>query len=54
VNRNSGSQVTTAAEQPLQVAVLEDPDEHAVGGADREQVEQDRLERDHDRAEGQQ
>ena len=43
--------VRVEAEQPLQVALLEDPDEHAVGGADREQVEHDRLERDHDRAE---
>ena len=31
--------------------VLEDPDEHPVGGADRQQVEHDRLDRDHDRAE---
>ena len=36
------------------MALLEDPDEHAVGGADREQVEHDRLDRDHDRAEREQ
>ncbi len=41
------------AEQPLEVAVLEDPDEHAIGGPDGEQVEDDRLDRNHDRAEGQ-
>ena len=39
------------AEQTLAEAVLEDEHEHAVGGGDREQVEQDRLDRDHDRAE---
>ena len=38
-------------EQRLAVAVLEDEHQHAVGGADREQVEDDRLDRDHDRAE---
>ena len=38
-------------EQVLAPAPLEDRDEHAVGGGDREQVEDDRLERDHDRAE---
>ena len=35
----------------LAVAVLEDEDEHAVGRADRQQVEDDRLDRHHDRAE---
>lgn len=34
------------------MAVLEDPHQDPVGGRDREQVEQDRLDRDHDRAEG--
>ena len=38
-------------EQLLAVAVLEDQHEHAVGGADRQQVERDRLDRHHDRAE---
>ena len=38
-------------EEVLAPAVLEDGDEHAVGGADREQVQHDRLGRDHDRAE---
>ena len=42
------------AEQPLAEAVLEDEHQHAVGGRDREQVEQDRLDRDHERAEGEQ
>ena len=31
--------------------VLEDEDQHAVGGADRQDVEDDRLDRDHDRPE---
>ena len=39
------------AEQVRAPAPLEDGDEHAVGGADRQQVEHDRLARDHDRAE---
>ena len=38
-------------EQLLAVAVLEDEHEDAVGGADRQQVEDDRLDRDDDRAE---
>ena len=38
-------------EEVLAPAVLEDGDEHAVRGADREQVQHDRLDRDHDRAE---
>jgi hypothetical protein len=38
-------------EQPIGDAVLEDQDEHTVGGHDGQQVEQDRLRRDHDRAE---
>ncbi len=46
--------VRVEAEQPLQVALLEDPDEHAVGRPDREQVEHDRRQRDHDRAEREQ
>ena len=46
--------VRAEAEQALQMAVLEDPDEHAVSGADREQVEDDRLDRDDDRPEGEQ
>jgi hypothetical protein len=33
------------------VAVLEDEHEHAVGRADRQQVQHDRLDRHHDRAE---
>src|SRR3954468_6004996 len=41
-------------EQRLSVAVLEDEHEQAVGGPDREQVEDDRLDRDHDRVEGDQ
>ena len=40
------------AEDRLRPVVLEDEREHAVGGADREQVERDRLERHDDRAEG--
>ena len=43
--------VRVEVEQALAPAPLEDGDEHAVGGADREQVEDDRLDRDHDRAE---
>jgi len=39
------------AEQRFEVALLEDEHENAVGGADGEQVEQDRLDRDDDRAE---
>ena len=39
------------AEQALADAVLEDEHEHAVGGGHRQQVEDDRLDRDHDRAE---
>ena len=39
------------AEQLLAPAVLEHQDQHAVGSADGEQVEDDRLDRDHDRAE---
>jgi hypothetical protein len=42
------------AEQRLAVAFLKDQHEDAVGGPDREQVEDDRLDRDHDRAEGDQ
>ena len=42
------------AEHRLQVAVLEDPDQHAVRRADGQQVEHDRGERDHERAERQQ
>ena len=42
------------SEQPFGPVVLEDEHEHAVGGGDREQVEQDRLDRDHERAEGEQ
>ena len=38
-------------EQLLAVAVLEDEHEDAVGGADRQQVEDDRLDRHDDRAE---
>ena len=38
------------AEQPLQPPVLEDPHEHAEHRGDREQVERDRLDRQHDRA----
>ena len=38
--------VRVEAEHALQVALLEDPDEHAVRRADREQVEDDRLDRD--------
>src|SRR5438067_3106158 len=40
------------AEEALADAVLEDEHEHSVGGADREQVQHDRLDRDDDRAEG--
>ena len=36
-------------EQALEVAVLEDPGDHAVGGADAQQVQHDRLQR-HDHA----
>ena len=36
---------------PCGAAVLEDEHQQAVRGADREQVEEDRLDRDHDRAE---
>ena len=39
-------------EQVRAVAVLEHEDEQAERGAGREQVEQDRLDRDDDRAEG--
>jgi hypothetical protein len=39
------------AKQPLQVSLLEDPHEHAVGCAHRQKVEHDRLQRDDDRAE---
>ena len=39
------------AEQLLAVALLEDQHEHAVGGADRQQVQHDRLDRDDQRAE---
>ena len=39
------------AEQALAEAVLEDEHEHAVRGGHRQQVEQDRLDRDHERAE---
>ena len=38
-------------EQALAPAPLEERDQHAVGGGHGEQVEQDRLDRDHDRAE---
>ena len=38
-------------QQALEVAVLEDPRDHAVGGADGQQVEHDRLQRDDDAAE---
>ena len=37
------------AEQPLEVAVLEDPDEHARGGPERDDVEQQRLDGHDDR-----
>src|SRR5262249_5725961 len=37
--------VRVEPEQALQMALLEDPDEHSVGRADRQQVEHDRLER---------
>ena len=40
------------AEEVLADAVLEDEHEHAVGRGHGEQVEQDRLRRDHERAEG--
>ena len=40
------------AEQLLPPAVLEDEHEDPVGGGDREQVEDDRLRCDHERAEG--
>ena len=43
-----------SAEEALADAVLEDEHEHAVGGCDREQVEHDRLDRNDDRAEGDQ
>ena len=46
--------VALEPEQALRPAVLEDRDEDAVGGADAEQVEQDRLDRDDQRAEGDQ
>ena len=36
-----------------QVALLEDPDEGAEAGGDREQGHHDRLDRDHERAEQQ-
>ena len=39
------------AQQVLREALLEDGNQHAVGGARREQVQQDRLDRDDDRAE---
>ncbi len=38
--------VSREAQQRAEVPALEDPGEHAVGGADREQVEQDRHQRD--------
>ena len=44
--------VRLEAEQRLGPVVLEDEHEHAVRGADREQVEDDRLQRHDDRAEG--
>jgi hypothetical protein len=55
-NRKSGSQEVMPptdwkCSSDLQVPVLEDEHEHAVRGGDREQVEHDGLERDHDRAE---
>ena len=37
--------------RPCEMALLEDPHEHTVRRPDREQVEDDRLDRDHDRAE---
>ena len=37
--------VRVEAEQPLQVAVLEDPDEHAVRGRDGQKVQHDRRQR---------
>ena len=43
--------VRLEAQQALAPAPLEDGDEHAEGRADREQVEDDRLEGDHNRAE---
>ena len=43
--------VRVEVEQALAPAPLEERDDHAVGGGDREQVEEDRLDRDHDRAE---
>ncbi len=46
--------VGVEAEQRLAQPVLEDEDEDPVGGAHREQVEHDRLDRDDDRAEGDQ
>ena len=51
MKRNSGSHVTIEPVEwkpssALQVPVLEDPDEHAVRRADREQVEHDRRQRD--------
>ncbi len=42
------------AQQALAEAVLEDEHKHAVRRGDREQVEQHRLRRDHERAEGDQ
>ena len=44
--------VNSKPRSPLPQPVLEDEHEDAVGGADREQVEHDRLGGDHERAEG--
>ncbi len=46
--------VRVEVQEALEVAVLEDPHEHAVGRADRQQVEHDRGQRDHDRPEREQ
>src|SRR6202012_3638891 len=45
---------TAPAEQAVQPAPLEQRGEHAVGGADGQQVHDGGLNRDHDRAEGEQ
>ena len=55
-NRKSGSQdsMTGASRSPSRLgadALLEDQHEDAVGGPDRQQVQDDRLQRHHDRAE---
>ena len=54
---NSGTQLSMTPlgvipSGPAKTAVLEDQDQDAVGRRRREQVEQDRLDRDDDRVEG--